>query len=156
MNWLFLLTSFLFSLASFSTNMSICYFLVFCHKGTRANFVWNWLLWKGSFKKYLIRKMAFLDLLSPMSHVANFFFHPSLPVSFTKKWQTMAWNRKRGSWTLLPLPERLFQLPRTSLRKLSRSGIFNDFDIDFPAGIDLFSIKYTAWKTSKYGVFSGS
>lgn len=92
MNWLFLLTSFLFSLASFSTNMSICYFLVFCHKGTRANFVWNWLLWKGSFKKYLIRKMAFLDLLSPMSHVVNFFFHPSLPVSFTKKWQTMAWE----------------------------------------------------------------
>ena len=73
MNWLFLLTSFLFSLASFSTNMSICYFLVFCRKGTRANFVWNWLLWKGSFKKYLIRKMAFLDLLSPMSHVVNFF-----------------------------------------------------------------------------------
>ena len=47
------------------------------------------------------------------------------------------------------LPERLFQLPQMSLRKRRRSGIFNDFDTDFLAGIDLLSVKYYQKKLFK-------
>ena len=92
--WLLLLTSFHSSLASFSTNMSICHFLAFCHEENQTKSVWNWLLWKESFKNCFTPNMVLFD---PFPHVTLRQFsstHHSF-VSFTKKWQTVARNRRR-------------------------------------------------------------
>ena len=45
----------------------------------------------GSFKEYVTRKWI---PFSPMSNLAMFSAIPSPPLSFTKKWQTTAQNRR--------------------------------------------------------------
>ena len=112
------------------------------HKETRTNSFEIDCCGRGHLKSISFVKWYFLISFPPCHILSIFSSTHHSPVSFTKNWLTMTWNRRRRSWTLLPLPERPFQLPRMPLRKWCRSGVFNDFYADFAAGIDLFSLKY--------------
>ena len=48
------------------------------------------------FKKYVIQNMTFLNPFTPYATAFQFFSPTSFsPVSFNKKWQIMAWNKRR-------------------------------------------------------------
>ena len=57
---------------------------------------------RGHLKSISFAKWHFLISYPPCHTLSVFSSTHHSPVSFTKNWQTMVWNRRRRSWTLIP------------------------------------------------------